>query len=142
MPVPSADLVCRFVRHRDWSNHENRPRASAFKDNRGLTVWHKERVRQHGDELNDLLIDHLAGAGKVLHCAGDYESAARAADLVAVVEWRPEDEHVGAPWRKWSNAHAHVEIEPALDQRALLQRFRERLAQQTARDQTPPEPLE
>lgn len=31
MPVPEEDIVCRFVRSKDWNKPERRPKAGAFK---------------------------------------------------------------------------------------------------------------
>ena len=114
MPVLSPDTLCRFVRPRDWSERENRPRPGAFKQ-AGLSVWHQDKLRERGVALSDLLIEHLAGHGQARHTAGDYvliagEAAEQEATPLQVrVEWRPEDEYVAEPWRRWNYAHAQVE---------------------------------
>ena len=114
MPVPEDDIVCRFVRPRDWSSRDDRPRPGAFKQ-AGLSVWHKARVESRGITLEDLRIEHLSGYGQAHHAAGDYielaEESSRQEEtpLEVQVEWRPEDECVAEPWRQWRDAHAQVE---------------------------------
>ena len=75
MPVPDNDRVCRFIRPRDWSRRENRPRPGAFKQP-SLSIWHEERLLAHGASLYDLRIEHLVGCGQAHHAAGDYQELA------------------------------------------------------------------
>lgn len=116
MPVPSPDTLCRFVRPRDWSERENRPRPGAFKQ-AGLSVWHQDKLRGRGVALSDLLIEHLAGHGQARHTAGYYVELARETERLegqpfrVRVEWRPDDEFVAEPWRQWNYAHVQVETE-------------------------------
>ena len=112
MPVPSDDMVCRFIPPGQWSRRDNRPRTRAFKQV-GLSVWHRGRLHERNVALEDLLIENLAGYGQAHHLAGDY---LRFADRVVQevntlcqvrVEWRPDE--VTEPWRQWRNAHVQVE---------------------------------
>lgn len=134
MPVPAEDIVCRFLRPADWSRRDQRPRPGAFKDRRGISVWHRERLRQQAVALEDLLIEHLAGWGQAQHRAGDYaELAAVAAQqegqfLQVQVEWRPEDEYVAPAWRQWRYAHAQAETEIVDGAAEVLIEFRRLLA--------------
>lgn len=128
-------MVCRFIRPRDWSPDHQRPRASAFKDNKGaISVWHLERLQNQFVPIGDLLIGHLAGSGQAHHQAGDYtDLATHAAEqkdqpLQAQVQWRPEDEHVTPPWRQWSYAHAQVETNATQDNNEVMKEFRRLLA--------------
>ena len=113
-PVPEDDIVCRFIRKQDWSFRDNRPKPGAFKQP-ALSVWHKDQLLAHGIPLEDLRIEHLANHGQALHTVGDYLKFADCSAQVAEtpfgvrVEWRPEDEHVAEPWRRWRFAHAQVE---------------------------------
>ena len=148
MPVPDEDLVCRFVRKRDWCEREKRPNAAAFKDKRGLTVWHIQRLSELGAELGQLKIEHLRGNGEAHHKAGDYRAAAQWAEdkvkeqlqvdvsLDTIVEWRPEDVYVAEAWRAWREAHVQVETQA---ENAALKLFRERLLL-TMRYTAPPDP--
>ena len=47
MPVPEGDTLCRFVRAKDWSRRDNRPKPGAFKQHR-LSVWHTSILDQNG----------------------------------------------------------------------------------------------
>lgn len=130
MPVPPEDMVCRFIRPRDWNKANQSPKPSAFKDKRGgLSVWHLERLQQQSVPIEDLLIDHLAGWGQAHHLASDYvDFAAQAAQqtgqpLQSQVEWRPEDEYVAPPWRRWRYAHAQAEVEDTEESTAAFTRF-------------------
>ena len=114
MPVPDDDGLCRFIRERDWSYAENRPRPGAFKQP-NLLVWHLNRLYEQGAALADLQIEHLSGSGQAHHTAGDYRRLARQVSqfqglpFQVEVEWRPEDANVAQPWRPWNYAHAQVE---------------------------------
>lgn len=102
MPVPDDDILCRFVRERDWSYAENRPRPGAFKQ-ASLSVWHLNRLYEQGAALSDLQIGHLAGSGQAHHTAGDYRRLARRVSqfqglpFQVEVEWRPENANVAEP---------------------------------------------
>lgn len=128
-------MVCRFIRPQDWSRDHQRPRAGAFKDNRGgLSVWHLERLQQQSVAIEELLIKDLAGWGQAHHTAGDYSDFATLAaqekdqPLQVQVKWRPEDEYVSQPWRQWSYAHAQVEIDLTHDTNEVLKEFRRLLS--------------
>lgn len=114
MPVPAYDVLCWFIRPTDWSRRENRPRPGAFKQ-AALSVWHIERLRAQGVAPEDLRLEHLRGCGQAHHTAGDYRTLAIEASAIdgvpfqVQVEWRPEDQYVGEPWRAWAEAHVQVE---------------------------------
>ena len=143
LPIPADDILCRFVRPRDWSVRDQRLRPGAFKDNRGLSLGHTERLRQHSVALESLLIDNLAGYGQAHHTAGDYlrfalEAAERESQPLSLqVEWRPEDEYVAEAWRQWAYAHVQVETETDAGAEEVLIEFR-RLLAMNARWSTPP----
>ena len=130
MPVPSGDIVCRFISPMHWSARENGPREGAFKQ-ANLSVWHQDRLRRRNAALGDLLIENLAGYGQAHHQAGDYTELAReVSDKSGVpfqvrIEWRPNDECVEPPWRQWRYAHVQVETVVGPDQ--FLRRFRKLL---------------
>ena len=96
-----------------------------------LSVWHRDRLHEHGVVLEDLLIENLAGYGQAHHRAGDYTELARqvsenAGEAFQVqVEWRPEDEYVDPPWRQWR--YAHVQVEAIAGPGQFLRRFRKLL---------------
>lgn len=139
-------MVCRFIRPQDWSRDHQRPRAGAFKDNRGgFSVWRLDRLQQQSVPIADLLIAELLGCGQAHHTAGDYSDfAALAAQekdqpLQVQVEWRTEDEYVTPAWRQWSYAHAQVEIDVTQDTNEVLKEFR-RLLSLECRALTAPSP--
>ena len=131
MPVPLDDILCRFIRPSDWGKRDNRPRPGAFKQ-ASLSVWHKDSLEEQRVALEDLLIEHLTGYGQAHHAAGDYISlAGEAAGLEGIpfqvrVEWRPGDEHVAEPWRRWR--YAHVQVETIIGPDNFLIEFRRQLA--------------
>lgn len=143
MPVPEGDTLCRFVRAKDWSNRDNRPKPGAFKQHR-LSVWHTSILDQKGAALSDLCIGSLEGSGRAFHTAGDYlRIAAEASSLEQTpfavrVEWRSEDEFVGEEWRQWR--YAHVQVESVRGPGDFLPEFRRQLALQT-RSTAAPEPV-
>ena len=106
MPVPQDDMLCRFVRPRDWNQGTGRPSQRAFAQP-GLSVWHIGSLLERGVSLEDLRIEHLAGYGQAHHTTGDYlRFAAEAAEsegtpFQVTVEWRHENEYVTEPWRTW-----------------------------------------
>lgn len=141
MSVPEDDILCRFVREKDWSAKENRPRPSAFRET-GLSLWHVGRLLEHNVQVEDLRLKHLEGVGQAHHTAGQYikfalEVAQETNKPFPVsVEWRPEDEHVTEPWRKWR--YAHVQVEVADESKNFDTLFRQKLAQ-NARKLVPPD---
>lgn len=132
MPVPDADLLCRFIRPRDWSPEGGRPRPGAFKDRRGLSLWHLGLLEQHSVSPEDLLIESLTGCGQAQHTAGDYrQAAADAAELAGrplqiAVEWRTEYRFVAEPWWPWR--YAHIQAETSLGDDEVQIKFRRLLA--------------
>jgi hypothetical protein len=142
MPVPSNDMVCRFIpgRSKDWSVEYGRPKPNAFKQKGGLSVWHLERLREQGVSLEDLRIGGLSGYGQAHHFAGDYEQAAHDAaqeldlPLRIQVEWRPEQ--ATGEWVQW--AYAHIQVEHGKFEDAVLVRFRQILAARS-RFKVPPD---
>ena len=130
MPVPPDDMVCRFISPMHWSRRENQPREGAFKQE-GLSVWHQDKLHDHGVALEDLRIENLVGYGQAHRQAGDYTELARQVSENAgepfqvQVEWRPEDEYVDPPWRQWR--YAHVQVEAIAGPSQFLRRFRKLL---------------
>ncbi|MDE2817827.1 MAG: hypothetical protein OXK81_14180 [Chloroflexota bacterium] len=143
MLVPSGDTLCRFIRPRDWSKAQNRPRPSAFKQE-GLSVWHKEELLARNVPLEDLRIEHLAGYGQAHYTTGDFVQLARKASnrtklpLSVQVVWRPEDEYVAEPWRQWN--YAHVQVETVEEDKEALRVFRQQLSLK-AREIIPPDTI-
>ena len=131
MPVPVEDNVCRFVRAQDWSSRDNRPRPGAFKQD-GLSVWHRDRLLSRHVQLEDLRIESLAGCGQAHHRVSDYLDFAQVASeeagtpLAVQVEWRPDNEYVAEPWRRWR--YAHVQVEAAEGSPQFLAEYRWLLA--------------
>ncbi len=117
MSVPNEDIVCRFIRgDKDyWSTTLNRPKPNAFKDPE-LSVWDVDVLRTLSTTIRDLQFDDFAGTGQAQHSVQQYYDFAKEASeehqavLEIQVEFRPSDRHVRAPWRKWRDAHAQVEI--------------------------------
>lgn len=134
MPVPEDDILCRFIRPKDWSRILNRPKPGAFKQ-AALSVWHQTRLHERGASLTDLLIENLTGFGQAHHTAGDYKTCAREAEkregepFQVQVEWRSENQYVAEPWREWSYAHVQVEATKGPDQ--FLPEFRRVLAERS-----------
>ena len=139
--MPPNDILCRFIRPDDWSKRDNRPRPGAFKQ-AALSVWHKDRLLAHQVQLEDLRIEHLAGYGQAHHTVADYlQLACQASQTEGVlfqvqVEWRPEDQYVEKPWRRWQYAHVQVEAIEGPDR--FLAEFR-RLLAQNSRAAIPPD---
>ena len=134
MPVPDDDTLCRFVRAKDWSRRDNRPKPGAFKQHR-LSVWHADLLARNGIALSVLCIGSLEGSGQAFHTAGDYPRIAAEASAIeqtafaVQVEWRPEDDFVGEEWRQWR--YAHVQAESIEGPGDFLSEFRRQLALQT-----------
>ena len=71
MPVSEDDIVCRFVRSKDWSRAEQRPKPGAFKQI-DFSVWHLDRLRSDGAKIEHLQFDTLACTGQAHYAAGDF----------------------------------------------------------------------
>lgn len=127
MSVPSDDTLCRFVRPRDWSRRDRRPKPGAFKQS-GLSVWNCRKLHERGVRVDELRIGHLAGYGQAHHTAGDYldyarDAERRSGDAIRVsVIARTDDEYVEQGWRKWRYAHVQVEAISGPDQFTPLYR--------------------
>ena len=140
MAVSDGDMLCRFIRKKDWSKRDQRPKPGAFKQAL-LSVWHEGELMARQVPIEDLQIEHLAGTGQAYHTADDYKAfAEKASDLEGVqfavqVEWRPGDEYVEEPWRPWS--YAHVQVEAVEGPQAFLVEFRRMLAQNVRRQVNP-----
>lgn len=145
MPVPKDDIVCRFIRRKDWSRRDNRPKASAFKEvksHSALSVWHKGRLLEQNVALEDLRIGRLEGWGQAHHTVDDYLQFAHDAEektgqpFEVEVEWRPENEYVTEPWRKWR--YAHIQVKAIKGSGKFPDEFRDKLAF-NARTKIPPD---
>ena len=148
MPVPEEDIVCRFVRSKDWSTLERRPKAGAFKGKGvDLSVWHPARLQAYGAQLEDLQFGPLAGTGQAHYTAGGFGRIASKVEAEAqgrcetgrldvIVEWSPDQ--VAEEWKRW--AYAHIDIRTQTDCQELGIAFRRALCF-TAQHLIPP-PLE
>lgn len=131
MPVPVFDILCRFVRPKDWSKTDNRPKPAAFKQ-ADLSVWHKDKLLARHVRLEDLRIEHLTGYGQAHHTTGDFLQFATEAGQIencefsVQVEWRPEEKYVAEPWRRWN--YAHVQVEAVEGPKNFLVEFRRKLS--------------
>ena len=131
MSVVLDDMLCRFVRPRDWSSRDHRPRPGAFKQS-GLSVWNCNKLRERNARLDELRIRHLSGSGQAHHTAGDflrhaYDSQLRGGEAFQVrVMSRTDDEYVEQDWRRWRYAHVQVEAVSGPDKFTPL--FRQLLA--------------
>lgn len=145
MPVPEDDVVCRFVRSRDWSESERRPKPGAFKDP-NLSVWHPARLAACAARLEELQFGSLASTGQAHYAVGDFsrtavrveseaERSGEPGNLDVTAEWSPET--VAEAWERW--ACAHIEVRTETDCRALWARFRRALCT-SARVVIPPPP--
>ena len=135
MPVPEEDVVCRFVRSKDWNKPERRPKAGAFKGKGvDLSVWHPARLKACGAQLEDLQFGHLARTGQAHYTAGDFGRIAREVEAEAqqrggtgrldvTVEWSPEQ--VAEAWKRW--AYAHIDVRTEIDCKELGTAFRRAL---------------
>lgn len=131
MPVPNADVICRFIRPdaRYWNPKTNEPLQRAFKQV-NLSVWHQERLRENGVALHELLIENLAGYGQALHTVQYYLELASIIEqeegepFQIQIEWRPDE--VTKPWWQWRYAHVQVEVSEGPGDFPL--EFRRRLA--------------
>lgn len=150
MTLPVDDVVCRFIRRdsNKWHKTKKRPRSDAFSDGRdqkGISLWHVERLRQYSVELEDLRLGTLCGAGQVHLTIGDfYEAAREVSDRQDIqsfhvqVEWRTDDAHVPPSWRQWNYAHAEALL-PGNADRSVVQHFRHLLSLRTAKCVIPPD---
>ncbi len=138
-------MVCRFVRARDWSVGEDRPKPSAFKQV-DLSLFHEERVQNHGDDLSDLQFDSLFGTGRAYFHAGDFSRFAQKiksraepefanAALSVEAVWKPET--VPEAWLRWADAHVEMAA-PETNCKTLMTRLRRKLCMNTRRKQAPP----
>ena len=123
MPIPPHDLICRFIAPIHWSKRENGPREGAFKPDLpeqpnvivGLSVWHQNQLATRDVPIEELLIDTLAGFGRVDFRVQEYSDFARQASqapsgpFAVRVVLRPWDIYVDPPWRPWNYAHCQVE---------------------------------
>lgn len=138
--VPLEDSVCRFIRPRDWSASENRPRPSAFSQP-DLSLWNERRLIEDGVAIDDLQIDIFEGCGQAYHAVADYfRFASQVEEMTGEpckirVEWRVGDEYVREPWRLWRNAH--VQVEMVSGSKALPSPLRRLLAMNTRRSVEP-----
>lgn len=143
MSVPDEDIVCRFVRSKDWSESEQRPRPGTFKQI-DLSVWHQANLQSHAVRLEDLQFGSLARSGQAHYIVGDFSRIARkvkaeaarrgeSGRLDVTAEWSPET--VPEEWEQWVTAH--VEIRTKMDCKKLWAAFRRALCT-SARKVIPP----
>ena len=143
MPVPEEDIVCRFVRSKDWSDSEQRPRPGTFKQV-DLSVWHQANLQNLGVRLEDLQFGSLERSGQAHYTVGDFSRTARKVEAEAVqrggsgklnvtAKWSPNT--VPEEWIQWVDAH--VEIRTEMDCKKLWAAFRRALCM-SARKVIPP----
>ena len=133
MLVPEEDIVCRFVRSKDWSIDQRRPKPAAFKQV-DFSVWHPARLEAQGARLEQLQFGTLARTGQAHYTVGDFcrlaseveaeaERSGETGKLDLMVEWSPDT--VLEAWKRW--ADAHIEVRTEMDCKTLLVRFRRAL---------------
>ena len=108
--VPDEDWICRFVPPEEWDDDLQEPSPSAFRaSDRQLSVFHRKRVEDSGDTLQDLCIEQLNGFGEAhLTVAACIELGSGISDRFnPKVYWRPY--HVQEAWVRWREAHAQIE---------------------------------
>ena len=138
MLIPQDDIVCRFIRPQSnkWHKSKRRPRPDAFNDGRdqkGISLWHRDRLLSRSVPLKDLRLGSLEGSGQIHYTARDYyELAMEAADekgrpLPIRLEWRTRKEQVTKQWWKWRYAHSEVLL-PNDPDKGTLQCFRHLLS--------------
>ena len=150
MPVPQDDVVCRFIDPLHWSEREGGPKENAFKPPLGerLSVWHEGRLSENESTIQDLKIKGLSKHGHVCHNAMAYHEVAKEASTVTEenprpveikveLEFRPEDEFVDPPWRKW--AQAHCQVEAVIGPQRLTGRFHRLMAARSKHATPPPQ---
>lgn len=144
MRVPDEDIVCRFVRAKDWSEGEDRPKPGAFKQV-DLSLFHEGRVQDKGNDLSDLQFGSLFGTGRAYYRAGDFSRFAQKikscaepelanAALSVEVLWKPET--VSEAWLRWADAHVEMTA-PETNCKTLMTRLRRKLCMNTRRKQAP-----
>ena len=126
MSLLSNNILCRFIRPKDWSTKFKRPTPQAFKQ-MALSVWHKGWLDQQLVSLDELRIGSLEGAGQAHHTVQDYHRFADEASLS--IEIRPSPDNVEAPWQQWRDAHCEVNVTASPTQ--CLQSFRNLLVAQS-----------
>lgn len=110
LEVPEEDWICRFVAPEEWDDELREPSPSAFRaSDRQLSVFHRQRVEDSGDTLQDLCIQQLSGFGEahltVAACIELGQGISQQFD--PKVYWRPD--YVQEEWARWKEAHAQVE---------------------------------
>ncbi len=148
MALLLSDILCRFIRPKDWSKAHKRPTPQAFKQI-GLSVWHKGLLDKRSVPLEDLLIGSLEGAGQAHHTVQDYYKCAEEVtekckdqppypSLSVDIRWSPD--HVEEPWQQWKDAHFEVDVSggPQTDASECLKMFRNLLVVK-ARTKIPPD---
>ena len=102
--IPS-DILCRFIRTRDWSTLFKQPTPQAFKQS-GLSVWHKGWLDQRSVPLESLRIDSLEGAGQAHYAVDDFNRLAEQLALQVEIKHTPENAH--PELERWKDAHYDV----------------------------------
>lgn len=149
MPVPPNDVVCRFIDPIHWIKRDKCPNETAFKPpkEKHLSVWHEGLLQEHNVSVHDLKIEGLSEHGHVCHSVRTYLEVAqeasqdkpkqpRATRIQVEVEFRPEEEFVDLPWRKWD--YAHCQVEATVGPQRLTGRFRKLMAARSKHAIPPP----
>ena len=137
MLVPSDDIVCRFIRPEGkWSKTLKRPKPDAFSDGKtqkGVSLWHRDRLHQRSVALEQLRLGGLKGSGQIHYSVSDYYEFAEEASIAKKhplpirLEWRTAKNQVPDQWWQWRHAHAEVLL-PDDPDRSTLQHFRHLLS--------------
>jgi hypothetical protein len=129
MPLPGDHIVARFIRSKDWSREEHRPKHTAFKQ-QDLSLWSKSKLNKRGDSLDDVHSAGFQGTGiaffSVDACHQLAEDAATKVGqpLQITVEWQPN----GLPPHLVQWAYAHAEVRWVQSSEATIRTFRQLLA--------------
>ena len=132
-------MVCRFVRPDQWSYEEKRPKPGAFKDKRGLTLWHERKLEENNATIHDLKFDHLEKFGEAYYRVEDFEIYAQKANerengtLEVSLHWRPTTA-LGA-WEQWN--YAHIEMDEDASHDEALRVLRRKLSLNARRTKPP-----
>ena len=142
MSLLPNDLLCRFIRAKDWSKELKRPKPPAFNPNDGLSLWHKNLLERKEVSLDELRVGEFVGAGKAYHSLRDFHEAGQGYPMT--VDVRAEPDKVGDHWKEWRYAHyeAHTYMTEGEWTRAAKQSFRNLLVASSVRNGNlvPPDP--
>lgn len=143
--VPGRDSLCRFITPDKWDAESQRPTETAFvASKRVLSVFHVLRIVDGGDDLAQLCVGSLNGAGEALLEADAYKVLA----TDAINEFPTETVNFGPPTVRWAPddtdaarmtwRHAHVNVTAPGGKPKFPLKYRVLLAE-TCQVQRPPQ---